>query len=145
MFMMQLNLCEIMKKCIKSCEFALQTVLNLMIHIMALAPFQPFAIPNENIHQYPGGQQTNPNDVTKTINGNRNFIYAPGVLGRKRTPQGMPSTGQATISDHFNSRHQKSDPFLGPNFGCKTSLPLPTLPGAGNKGDVKISAQIDVG
>ena len=27
------------------------------------------------------GQRTNPNDVTKTINGNRNFVYAPGVFG----------------------------------------------------------------
>ena len=53
---------------------------NLIIHIMPLAPFRPFAIPNENIRRCPRGQRTNPNDVTKTINGNRNFTYAPGVF-----------------------------------------------------------------
>ena len=53
---------------------------NLIIHIMPLAPFRSFMIPNENIRRCPGGQPTNPNDVTKTINGNRNFIYAPGVF-----------------------------------------------------------------
>ena len=62
---------------------------NPIIHIMPLAPFRHFAIPNENIRRCPGGQRTNPNDGTKTINGNRNFIYAPG-LGLKRTSQRMP-------------------------------------------------------
>ena len=57
---------------------------NLIIHIMPLAPFRPFAIPNENICRCPGGQRTNPHDVTKTINGNRNFIYTPGVFRIKQ-------------------------------------------------------------
>ena len=47
---------------------------NLIIHIMPLCPFGPLAIPNENIRRCPGGQQTNPNDVAKTINGNRYSI-----------------------------------------------------------------------
>ena len=43
-------------------------------------PFWPLAIPNENIHRCPRGQQTNPNDVARTINGNRYFIYTTGIF-----------------------------------------------------------------
>ena len=57
---------------------------NHIIHIVPLAPFRPSAIPNENIRRCPGGQRTNPNDVTKTIHDNRNFIYAPGIFRIKQ-------------------------------------------------------------
>ena len=40
----------------------------------------PFAIPHENTRRCPGGQQTNPNDVPKTINGNRYFIYTTSIF-----------------------------------------------------------------
>ena len=53
---------------------------NLIIHIMPLAPFGPFAIPNENIRQCPRGQWTNPNDVPNTINGNRYFRYTTSIF-----------------------------------------------------------------
>ena len=53
---------------------------NLIIHLMPLAPFRPFAIPNENTCQCLGGQRTNPNDVPKTINGNRYFIHTTSIL-----------------------------------------------------------------
>ena len=53
---------------------------NLIIHIVSLCPFGPLAIPNENIRQCPRGQRTNPNNVAKTINGNRNFMYTTGLL-----------------------------------------------------------------
>ena len=56
---------------------------NLIICIMPLAPFRPFAIPNENSRRCPRGQRTNPNDVAQAVNGNRNFVYAPGRLGPK--------------------------------------------------------------
>ena len=47
---------------------------------------------------------------------------------------------------HFNSRHQIFGPIFQPaGFGCKTNPPLPKFPGAGNKADVKISGEIDVG
>ena len=51
---------------------------------LPLAPFRPFTIPNENIRRCPGGQRTDPNDVAKAVNGNRNFIYAPGVFRIKQ-------------------------------------------------------------
>ena len=57
---------------------------NLIIHIMPLAPFRPFAIPNENICRCPRGQRKNPNDVAQAVNGNRNFVYAHGVLRIKQ-------------------------------------------------------------
>ena len=57
---------------------------NLIINIMPLAPFRPFAIPNENIRRCPRGQRTNPNDVAQAVNGNRNFVYAPGVFRIKQ-------------------------------------------------------------
>ena len=63
---------------------------NLIIRIMPLAPFRPFAIPTENIRRCPRGQRTNPNDVAQAVNGNRNFVYAPGVLGLNKTSQRMP-------------------------------------------------------
>ena len=53
---------------------------NLIIHIMPLAPFGPFAIPNENIRRCPGAQWTNPNNVPKTINGNRYFIHTTSIF-----------------------------------------------------------------
>ena len=52
----------------------------LIIHIMSLASFGPFAIPNENIRRCAGGQRINPNNVAKTINRNRYFIYTTGIL-----------------------------------------------------------------
>ena len=57
---------------------------NLIIHIMSLHPFAPLAIPNENIRRCPRGQRTNPNDVAQAVNGNRNFVYAPGVFRIKQ-------------------------------------------------------------
>ena len=59
-------------------------VANLIIHIMSLHPFGPPAIPNENIRRCPRGQRTNPNDVAQAVNGNRNFVYAPGVFRIKQ-------------------------------------------------------------
>ena len=53
---------------------------NLIIHIMSLYPFGPLAIPYENIRRCPRGQRTNPNNVAKTINGNRYFIYTTGIF-----------------------------------------------------------------
>ena len=53
---------------------------NIIIHIMPLAPFGPFAIPNENIRRCPGGQRTNPNDVPKTIHGNLYFICTTSIF-----------------------------------------------------------------
>ena len=47
-------------------------------------PLPPFAIPNENIRRCPRGQRTNPNDVAQAVNGNRNFVYAPGVFRIKQ-------------------------------------------------------------
>ena len=55
-----------------------------IIHIMSLHPFAPLAIPNENMCRCPRGQRTNPNDVAQAVNGNRNFVYAPGVLWIKQ-------------------------------------------------------------
>ena len=57
---------------------------NLIIHMMSLHPFGPLAIPNENIRRCPRGQRTNPNDVAQAVNGNRNFVYAPGVFRIKQ-------------------------------------------------------------
>ena len=57
---------------------------NLIINITPLAPFRPFAIPNENIRRCPRGQRTNPHDVAQAVNGNRNFVYAPGVFRIKQ-------------------------------------------------------------
>ena len=57
---------------------------NLIIHIMSLHPFEPLEIPNENIRRCPRGQRTNPNDVAQAVNGNRNFVYAPGVFRIKQ-------------------------------------------------------------
>ena len=57
---------------------------NLIIHMMSLHPFGPLAIPNENICRCPRGQRTNPNDVAQAVNGNRNFVYAPGVFRIKQ-------------------------------------------------------------
>ena len=57
---------------------------NLIIHIMSLHPFGPLAIPNENIRRCPRGQRTNPNDVAQAVNGNRNFVYAPGIFRIKQ-------------------------------------------------------------
>ena len=57
---------------------------NLIIHKMPLAPFWPFAIPNEKIRQCPRGHRTNPNDVAQAVNGNCNFVYAPGVFRIKQ-------------------------------------------------------------
>ena len=57
---------------------------NLIIHLMPLYPFGPLAIPNENIHRCSRGQQTNPNDVAKTINGNCYFIYTTGISGAQQ-------------------------------------------------------------
>ena len=57
---------------------------NLIINTMPLAPFRPFMIPNENIRRCPRGQRTNPNDVAQAVNGNRNFVYAPGVFRTKQ-------------------------------------------------------------
>ena len=57
---------------------------NLIIHIMSLHPFGPLAIPNENICRCPRGQRTNPTDVAQAVNGNRNFVYAPGVVRIKQ-------------------------------------------------------------
>ena len=51
---------------------------------LPLAPFRPLAIPNENIRRCPGCQRTNQNDVAKAVNGNRNFIYAPGIFRIKQ-------------------------------------------------------------
>ena len=53
---------------------------NLIIHIMSLYPFGPLAIPNENILRCPRGQRTNLNNVARTINGNRYFIYTTGIF-----------------------------------------------------------------
>ena len=53
---------------------------NLIIHIISLIAFWPFAIPNQNIRRCPGGQRTNPNDVPKAINGNPYFIYTANIF-----------------------------------------------------------------
>ena len=52
---------------------------NLKINTMSLAPFRPFAIPNQNIRRCPGGQRTYPNDVPKAINGNCYFVHTSGI------------------------------------------------------------------
>ena len=53
---------------------------NLIIHIMSFCIFAPFVIPNENICRCPRAQQTNPNNVAKTINGNRYFICTTTLI-----------------------------------------------------------------
>ena len=63
---------------------------NLIIQIMPLAPFRPFAIPNENICRGPWGQRTNQNHGTKTINGNSTLHSHPAYLGLKKTSPKMP-------------------------------------------------------
>ena len=63
---------------------------NLIIHIISLRPFGSLAIPNETIPRCPGGQHTNPNNVAKTINGNRILYTQPAYFGLKWTPQRMP-------------------------------------------------------
>ena len=69
---------------------------NLIINIMPLAPFRPFAIPNENIRRCPRGQRTNPNDQ------NQKSKPRPGVTmmhhatkrGFKDCPSFLNSTGR---------------------------------------------------
>ena len=54
-------------------------------------------------------------------------------------------TGEATISGHFNSRHQNFGPIFGPKFCVQNQSPSAYIIGGQNKSDVKISPQIDVG
>ena len=49
---------------------------HLIIHIMSL----PLSIPNKSIRRCPRGQQTNPNNVAKTTNGNHYSLYTTGIL-----------------------------------------------------------------
>ena len=55
------------------------------------------------------------------------------------------SIGEATISDHFNSRRQNFGPIFGPKFWVQNQSPSAYIIGGQNKRDVKISAEIDVG
>ena len=57
---------------------------NLIIHIISLHPFAPLVIPNVNICRCPWGQQTISNNVAQAVNGNLNFVYAPGVFRIKQ-------------------------------------------------------------
>ena len=69
---------------------------HLINHIMSLGHFRSFAIPNEHIHQCPGGQWTNPNNVAESVHGNRYFVCTTGILWIEKTSQRMPpSNGHA--------------------------------------------------
>ena len=99
---------------------------NLIINIMPLAPFRPFAIPNENIRRCPRGQRTNPNDVAQAVNGNRNFVYAPGVFRIKQDNQKSKPRPRVTMMHHATKRGFKDCPGflnstgrLGPKRGRK--------------------------
>ena len=89
---------------------------NLIIHIMSHHPFGPLAIPNENIRRCPRGQRTNPNDVAQAVNGNRNFVCAPGVFRIKQDIAKDASYGR-----------------LGPKRGRKCYI-TPAFSGVPNKG-----------
>ena len=57
---------------------------------------------------------------------------------------GFRTTGEATISDHLNSKHQNFGPIFGPKFWVQNQSPSAYIIGGQNKKDVKISTEIDV-
>ena len=95
---------------------------NLIIHIMPLAPFRPFAVPNENIRRCPRGRRTNPNHVAQAVNGNPNSRGDATKHGFKDCPGFLNSTGR-----------------LGSKRGRKCYV-TPAFSGVPNKGD-KIRSQ----
>ena len=105
---------------------------NLIIHIMSLHPFGPLAIPNENICRCPRGQRTNPNDVAQAVNGNRNFVYAPGVFRIKQDIAKDASYGRLGPKEGRNATsplHSRGSPTKGgQNQNSKPPLRVTMMP-----------------
>ena len=101
---------------------------NLIINIMPLAPFRPFAIPNENIRRCPRGQCY----VTPAFSG----VPNKGEQNQKSTP-----TLGVTMMHHATKRGFKDCPGflnctgrLGPKRGRKCYV-TPAFSGVPNKGE----------
>ena len=89
--------------------------------------FRPFAIPNENIRRCPRGQRTNPNDVAQAVNGNRNFVYAPGVFRIKQDITKDASDGRNGHAIHVGRKCYVTPAFLGvPKKGEQNQKSKPT-------------------
>ena len=87
---------------------------NLIIHIMPLAPFGPFAIPNENIRRCPGGQRRNPNDRQLTGPHRSVGVHHPNSRdlqrgGENYEPVILNSTGRLKAHNWANWLHH---PYL---------------------------------
>ena len=104
------------------------------------APLQPLAEssqPSQGPKQL--SQQVLMNILAPRQKGGFTEVGAQTLYSRRARP-----TREATISDHFNSRHQNFGPIFGPKFWVQNQSLSACIIGSQNKRGVKISAEVDV-